>query len=160
MNLKAFHILLISLSSLLCLFFGGWSIRAWVETDGVGHLALAVFSLLLALGLAIYVVWFARTMRTPDEEQRRRRTRIRPPALLAGLMLLPSDPLTACAVCYGEAQGPMIDAARLGVWLLFGLVLALQSAFVAFFLYLRRRAASWAHDAHNVTDPCGEALDR
>jgi hypothetical protein len=34
----------------------------------------------------------------------------------------------------------MIDAARLGVWLLFGLVLVLQAAFVAFFLCLRRRA--------------------
>ncbi len=34
----------------------------------------------------------------------------------------------------------MIDAARLGVWLLFGLVLAIQIAFVAFFLHLRRRA--------------------
>jgi hypothetical protein len=34
----------------------------------------------------------------------------------------------------------MIDAARLGVWLLFGLVLAVQAAFVLFFLHLRRRA--------------------
>jgi hypothetical protein len=34
----------------------------------------------------------------------------------------------------------MIDAARLGIWLLLGVTLAIQGAFVAFFLYLRRQA--------------------
>lgn len=34
----------------------------------------------------------------------------------------------------------MIDAARLGIWLLLGVTFALQAAFVAFFLYLRRQA--------------------
>ena len=35
----------------------------------------------------------------------------------------------------------MIDAARLGMWLLLGVTLAIQGGFVAFFLYLRRQAA-------------------
>ena len=52
---------------------------------------------------------------------------------------------SACAVCYGEAQGPMIDAARLGVWLLFGLVFAVQLSFVVFFIYLRRQARTCRH---------------
>jgi hypothetical protein len=34
----------------------------------------------------------------------------------------------------------MIDAARVGMWLLLGVTLAVQGAFVAFFLYLRRKA--------------------
>lgn len=34
----------------------------------------------------------------------------------------------------------MIDAARLGIWLLLGVTLAVQGGFVAFFLYLRRQA--------------------
>jgi hypothetical protein len=46
----------------------------------------------------------------------------------------------ACPVCFGQADGPMIDAARLGVWLLLAVVLFLQGGFAAFFLYLRRRA--------------------
>jgi len=49
-------------------------------------------------------------------------------------------PAHACPVCFGDAEGPMIDAARLGTFLLLGVTLALQGAFVAFFLYLRRQA--------------------
>ena len=47
----------------------------------------------------------------------------------------------ACPSCFGQAQGPLIDAARLGIWLLLALTLCLQGAFAAFFLYLRRQAA-------------------
>jgi len=46
----------------------------------------------------------------------------------------------ACPVCFGEAEGPLIDAARLGTFLLLGVTLAIQGAFVAFFLYLRKQA--------------------
>jgi len=49
-------------------------------------------------------------------------------------------PVLACPSCYGNAEGPMIDAARLGIGLLLGLTLAIQGGFVAFFLYLRRQA--------------------
>ncbi len=47
----------------------------------------------------------------------------------------------ACPMCFGQADGPMADATRLGLWLLLGVTLCLQGAFVAFFLYLRRQAA-------------------
>jgi hypothetical protein len=46
----------------------------------------------------------------------------------------------ACPVCYGNAEGQMIDAARLGMFLLLGIVVLMQGAFGAFFLYLRRQA--------------------
>jgi hypothetical protein len=46
----------------------------------------------------------------------------------------------ACPSCYGNAEGPLIDAARLGIGLLLALVLAIQGGFVAFFLHLRRQA--------------------
>ena len=52
----------------------------------------------------------------------------------------------ACSVCYGSADGPMIDAARLGVWLLFGLVLAIQLAFGTFFVSLWRRARRYRRE--------------
>jgi len=128
-SLKAFHIVLISLSSVLSLLFGGWSAHAWrVSGDGV-YLALAIVSFLLAAGLAIYIVWFAK--------------KVRP---LAALSVIPltwltaSGPAEACTVCYGQAEGPMIDAARLGVYLLFALVLSIQAAFVLFFFHLHKRA--------------------
>jgi hypothetical protein len=65
--------------------------------------------------------------------------------LLAATVLLSSaDPALACPSCFGDAQGPLIDAARLGIWLLLAVTVCIQGAFAAFFLYLRRRAASSA----------------
>jgi heme/copper-type cytochrome/quinol oxidase subunit 2 len=62
-------------------------------------------------------------------------------AAAAGLFWLagPVDAL-ACPSCYGATEGPLIDAARVGMWLLLGVTLGVQGAFVAFFLYLRRKA--------------------
>ncbi len=48
--------------------------------------------------------------------------------------------LFACTSCLGQADGPLIDAARLGIWLLLGVTACIQASFVAFFLYLRKRA--------------------
>lgn len=59
----------------------------------------------------------------------------------AGLAFLASPGTAlACPSCYGATEGPLIDAARVGMWLLLGVTLAIQGAFVAFFLYLRRKA--------------------
>jgi hypothetical protein len=55
-------------------------------------------------------------------------------------LLLDVPPALACPACFGQGEGPMIDAARLGIWLLLGVTLLLQGGFAAFFLYLRRRA--------------------
>lgn len=48
--------------------------------------------------------------------------------------------LLFCPSCFGQAEGPMIDAARLGAWALIGVVFAVQAAFIAFFLHLRKQA--------------------
>ena len=53
----------------------------------------------------------------------------------------------SCPSCFGQAQGPLIDAARLGIWLLLAVTLCVQGAVAAFFLYLRRRAARTADQA-------------
>ena len=143
MSLKNFHVVLISLSSLLTLGFGGWSVNAYRSTGQAGHLVLAVFSFACAAGLVVYVTWFARNVRSREEEDRERRKRIRPLALLLAGWLLSIRPAAACGVCYGQAEGPMIDAARLGVWMLFGLVFAVQAAFALFFLCLRKRAKAF-----------------
>ena len=49
--------------------------------------------------------------------------------------------LLACGSCYGAADGPMIDAARVGIWFMLGTVALVQGGFAAFFVYLRRQAA-------------------
>ena len=48
--------------------------------------------------------------------------------------------VVACSVCFGAAESPLIDATKLGVLVLLGVLLTVQGAFVAFFLYLRNRA--------------------
>jgi hypothetical protein len=49
--------------------------------------------------------------------------------------------LIACGSCYGLADGPMIDAAQMGIWFMLGTVMLVQGGFAAFFIYLRRQAA-------------------
>jgi hypothetical protein len=50
----------------------------------------------------------------------------------------------ACPVCFGAQETPLIDGAKLMVLVLLAVLLAVQGAFVAFFLYLRKRAKRFA----------------
>ena len=51
-----------------------------------------------------------------------------------------SSTLLACPVCFGAEETSIIDGARLGVAVLLAITFAVQGGFVAFFLYLRKRA--------------------
>ena len=53
----------------------------------------------------------------------------------------------SCPSCFGQADGPLVDGARAGIWLLLAVVVALQGGFAAFFLYLRRQSARAADEA-------------
>jgi hypothetical protein len=46
----------------------------------------------------------------------------------------------ACPVCFGAEETSMIDGAKLGVLAMLVITFAVQGAFLAFFLYLRKRA--------------------
>jgi hypothetical protein len=48
--------------------------------------------------------------------------------------------LLACPVCFGAEETNMVAGTKLGILVLLGVTLVLQGAFVAFFLYLRKRA--------------------
>jgi hypothetical protein len=48
--------------------------------------------------------------------------------------------LVACAMCFGAEETTMIDGARLGVLVMLAVLFAVQAGFIAFFLYLRKRA--------------------
>jgi hypothetical protein len=48
--------------------------------------------------------------------------------------------LLACPVCFGAEETSIVNGTKIGVLVLLAVTLAVQGAFVAFFLYLRRRA--------------------
>ncbi len=50
----------------------------------------------------------------------------------------------ACPVCFGAEETHLIDATKLGILVLLGITLTVQGAFLAFFLYLRKRAKTIA----------------
>jgi hypothetical protein len=138
MSLRAFHIVFIVASILLAFMVGVWALRDAALHDGE-HRLLGIVSLLFGVALLGYGAWFIQKVRQPDVERRKRR---KPTRTVTTLMLVSAMSATdslACSVCYGEAEGPMIDAARLGVYLLFGLVLLMQVSFAAFFIVLWRR---------------------
>ena len=55
-------------------------------------------------------------------------------------VLFATTPVLACPVCFGAEESSLIDGARLGVAVLLAITLSVQVGFVAFFLYLRKRA--------------------
>jgi hypothetical protein len=140
-SLKVFHVLFIVLSTLLALVFGLWCLQAPPQPEDTGGRSLmAILSFAVAAALSAYGVWFLRKVRTRQEERELRRKRIHPLPLAAAAALLASPEVLACSVCYGDAEGPMIDAARAGVWLLGGLVLSVQLVFGFFFYQMWRRS--------------------
>ena len=63
--------------------------------------------------------------------------------MAAAMVIGGSSPVFACPVCFGlldAEDSSMIDGTRLGIVVLLAVTLAVQGAFVAFFIYLRRRA--------------------
>jgi hypothetical protein len=58
----------------------------------------------------------------------------------AAIVIGGSSSVFACPVCFGAAESSMIDGAKLGILALLAVTLAVQGAFVGFFLYLRKRA--------------------
>lgn len=129
MSLRGFHLLFIGASTLLALCLGVYCWRA-------GSPAGAVAAALVAVGLVFYGAWFRRKARTL--------------VTAAVLWLLAADAARACESCYGNAQGGMIDGARMGVLLLVGVTLSVQVGFVAFFFHLRRRARQSEADSLNT----------
>lgn len=54
MSLKTVHIVFISVSVLLAIWFGGWAIQQYVAGDGVSVLIMGIVSLALAVVLIVY----------------------------------------------------------------------------------------------------------
>lgn len=63
MSLKAFHILFISASVIMCTGFGLWCFLAEAVRGVAGYQALGGISLLIAVGLVLYEIMFVRKMK-------------------------------------------------------------------------------------------------
>ena len=48
--------------------------------------------------------------------------------------------ILACTMCFGAEETSLIDGAKLGIIAMLAVTFAVQGGFVAFFVYLRRRA--------------------
>jgi len=53
----------------------------------------------------------------------------------------------ACAACYGQADGPMVDGMNWGIFTLLGVVVPVLGGFLTFFIYLIRRSEALAKTA-------------
>jgi hypothetical protein len=71
---------------------------------------------------------------------RRTQLWIRAFTMAAAIVIGGSSSAFACPVCFGAAEGSLIDGAKLGILALLGITFAVQGAFLAFFIYLRQRA--------------------
>jgi hypothetical protein len=65
---------------------------------------------------------------------------VRPFTMAAAMVIGGGSSAFACPVCFGALETGMIDGAKLGVLVLLVITLAVQGAFVGFFIYLRKRA--------------------
>ena len=85
---------------------------------------------------------------TADRSLAQDRSRFR--SVLAGLMTVVfvafagDARVLACPVCFGAEETTMISGTKLGVLFMLGITLAVQGAFVGFFVYLRKRARRMA----------------
>jgi hypothetical protein len=78
---------------------------------------------------------------TPRQARLRSSTfAVRAVTTAAAVVIGGSASLLACPVCFGAHETSIVEGTRIGVLVLLAITLAVQGAFVGFFLYLRKRA--------------------
>lgn len=58
----------------------------------------------------------------------------------AFILTVADSNLLACPMCFGAEETALVDGTKFGILAMLVIVLAVQAAFVGFFLYLRKRA--------------------
>lgn len=127
MSLKAFHIVFITLSTLLSAGLAFWGFKNYRLSRETPDLALGLAGV-VSLGLLIpYFRWFQKKMRRLA------------PFVIAGLMFLSSQPALACSVCYGDPNSPLTKGIKMGILSLAGLIYLLLGGIVLFTISCIRR---------------------
>ena len=83
-------------------------------------------------------------MTVTDEHGRTRTTRLAAALTVVLVLTAGNSSVFACPMCFGAEETSLINATRLGILVMLGIVLAVQAGFVGFFFYLRscaKRAA-------------------
>jgi hypothetical protein len=65
-------------------------------------------------------------------------------ALLMALVLAVPRVALACPVCFGQSDSPMAQGVNMGIYFLLAVVAGVLAAFASFFIYLARRAKTFA----------------
>jgi heme/copper-type cytochrome/quinol oxidase subunit 2 len=58
----------------------------------------------------------------------------------AAVVMVGGSRVFACPVCFAAEETSMVNGTRIGILVLLAVTLAVQGAFVGFFIYLRNRA--------------------
>lgn len=61
--MKTFHIIFISLSSILSFFFGIWCVQSHFTENNPFYAMLGLLSIVMALGLIVYGIYFLQKMK-------------------------------------------------------------------------------------------------
>jgi hypothetical protein len=147
MGLRTFHIVFVTISTVMTFVFGGWCWRYAESQQSGAYRAVAMASFGAGAALIVYGFWFWKKINTKGTGASGGHKGA-VVALVMLVWLLGRPGIDACTVCFGQAEGPMIDGARNGVWLLFGLVGSVQLSFAAFFVYLWRRGRELSDTAN------------
>lgn len=129
MSLKFFHVLFITLSSLMCLGVGVWAIRAWRSDGASKWVVLAAVAFASGGGLVVYGNRFLKKARRLGIAG----------LLMAGLLGLPNDAL-ACPACVGTTDSMLQTGMNNGIFALLGVIGFIAACFAYFFVYLAVRA--------------------
>lgn len=126
MSLKYFHIFFITVASLLCFFFGFWSMERIAGGENI-YFVYAVVSFTAGAGLILYGrgVW----------------QKLKGIGFFS-LFLLATRASTAwsCATCYGNPDSPTSKALVAAVVFLLATIIAVLGGFLALIVHYNRRS--------------------
>jgi len=119
MSLKIFHIFFISISLLLTLFLGGWSIQQSANS-------YLVVSALGLVGLSFYFRWFLKKL----------------PMFILPFLLLSSKKVLACTVCFSELDARTSNALNSAILFLIGCTIVVLIGITAMVITVVKKTTS------------------
>ena len=63
MTLKGVHIVFVTASTILCVFFGLWAAVQYSGTPSTGYIATSIISFVCAIGLVVYGIKFSKKIK-------------------------------------------------------------------------------------------------
>ena len=67
-------------------------------------------------------------------------------ALITALVLAVPRAALACPVCFGQSDSLLAQGVNMGIYFLLAVVIGVLAAFASFFIYLARRAKTFASE--------------